>query len=232
MVPSSIAQPDADCEINILGTVKILNACRLHGVKRVVFASSAATYGDLDAIPLKEDAVIIPTSFYGLSKLAAEKYLRTFHQLFGQNYAVLRFANVYGEKQCDNGEGGVVSIFVRKIKNGQTMEIFGDGGQTRDFIYAGDVAEANCLALTAPLENINRIYNVSAMKQTSVNDLTRILAEAAGKEANVVHIAPRKGDIYHSMLDNTSTVAGLDWYPKVGLAEGLKRTYDDLARTI
>jgi UDP-glucose 4-epimerase len=231
MAPFSIAHPDIDCHTNILGTVKIMDAAKNHRVKRVVFASSAAVYGDLGAAALKEeDAAVIPASFYGLSKLTAEKYLALYHQLFGLNYAILRFANVYGERQGEGGEGGVVSIFARKIKSGKSLEVFGDGGQTRDFIYAGDVAEASCRALSAPEININRVYNVSTMKPTSVNDLSRILSEAAGKQTAVIHQAPRKGDIYHSLLDNTAARGMLDWQPLVDLSEGLKKTYSDLVR--
>lgn len=229
-VPHSLVFPGEDCRTNIAGSVNIMDACRHNKVKRIVFASSAAVYGDLDAIPLREDAPAHPTSFYGLSKLTVEKYLDIYHKLFSLNYAVLRYANVYGERQGDSGEGGVVSIFARKIKNAQPLEIFGDGGQTRDFIYAGDVAQANCRALSAPEAALNRVYNIGANKQTSVNDLARVLADTAGQKARIVYAAPRQGDIYHSLLDNTSAVKMLGWQPCVDLPGGLKKTYHDLIR--
>ncbi|MDR1701871.1 MAG: NAD-dependent epimerase/dehydratase family protein [Sporomusaceae bacterium] len=230
MVPFSLKQPEKDAEINILGTLKILNAAKNTGVKRLVFASSAAVYGDLAAIPLQEDALTVPTSFYGLSKLTVEKYLALYYQLFGLNYSVLRFANVYGEKQGEGGEGGVVSIFVRQIEKDAPLTVFGDGGQTRDFIYAGDVAEAVCATLNAPPAKINRVYNVSTQQQTSVNDLTRLLTAAAGKDVQINYQEPRPGDIYHSMLDNSSLSSMLNWRPEVDLAAGLKKTYSDLIR--
>lgn len=229
-VPYSIDHPDVDCKVNLLGLVNVLEACRQTSVKRVVFASSAAVYGDVDSLPITEESTLKPTSFYGLTKLTSEKYLALYNQIHGVNYVAFRYANVYGERQGDGGEGGVVSIFTRKICLDQPVHIFGDGGQTRDFIYVGDVAEANCQALTAPQMAANRVYNISTQTQTSVNDLVELLAVAAGKQVDKMHAPAREGDIYHSLLSNQAAVEGLYWRPQMLLAEGLARTYHSLKK--
>jgi UDP-glucose 4-epimerase len=225
-VPKSVAAPDFDCAVNILGTVNLLEACRHTGVRRVIFASSAAVYGDADAIPLTESTASQPTSFYGLSKLTAEKYLHLYRELFGLEYIVLRYANVYGERQGDGGEGGVVSIFARRLAAGQPIDIFGDGGQTRDFVYAGDVAEANCQALVTPAANA--VYNISTQSETSVSELAALMAKVAGRELILNRQPPREGDIYRSTLANQAAVTKLGWQPATPLLQGLEATYRSL----
>jgi len=229
-VPFSIDHPDIDCTVNLLGLVNVLEACRNTGVKRVVFASSAAVYGAADDLPIAEDAALQPSSFYGLTKLTGEKYLELYSQIHGVDSVGFRYANVYGERQGDGGEGGVVSIFTRKISQNQNVHIFGDGGQTRDFIYVGDVAEANCQALTAPAAAVNRVYNISTQTQTSVNKLVEILAATAGKQVEKCYAPARAGDIYHSMLANQAAVSKLNWKPNTALDEGLQRTYRSLIK--
>ncbi|MDR3591649.1 MAG: NAD-dependent epimerase/dehydratase family protein [Negativicutes bacterium] len=222
-VPRSLAEPEYDCQANILGTVKVMEAARKNGVRRVIFASSAAVYGDGAAIPISEDAHLDPASFYGLSKLTAEKYLKLYSKVFDIEYVVLRYANVYGERQGDAGEGGVVSIFARKVLAGQPISIFGDGGQTRDFIYAGDIAAANCQALVT--RDANTVYNISTGTETSVNELVELMAAAAGRRSEKRYLPAREGDIYRSLLDNRAACKCLDWQPAVGLADGLAATY-------
>lgn len=222
-VPRSVAEPDFDCRVNVLGTVNLLEACRQTGVRRVVFASSAAVYGNADTVPLREDAGGEPTSFYGLSKLTVERYLRLYHDLFGLDYVILRYANVYGERQGDSGEGGVVSIFARRLAAGQPIAIFGDGGQTRDFVYAGDVAVANCRALVTPAANA--VYNVSTGTETSVNELVALMAKVAGRQPQLNYLPPREGDIYRSALDNGAAATGLGWRPATSLPQGLAAAY-------
>jgi len=223
MVPVSLEKPDYDCQVNVLGTVNVLEACRKTGVKRVVFSSTAAVYGDVEGIPILESAQTGPTSFYGLSKLTVEQYLHLYQQVFGLDYVALRYANVYGERQGDGGEGGVVSIFTRLLSQGSSLTIFGDGGQTRDFIYAGDVASANYQALFTP--HVNTVYNVSTQTETSVNELIAILAKVSGTSIEKICAPVREGDIYRSMLSNEKTTQQLGWQPLMGLAEGLERTY-------
>ncbi len=231
-VPYSIEHPDMDCQVNLLGLVNVMEACRKTGVQRVVFSSSAAVYGDADSIPIDENMELKPGSFYGLTKCTSEKYLALYRQMCQIDYVVLRYSNVYGERQGDGGEGGVVSIFTRKIAEDQPIYIFGDGGQTRDFIYVGDVAEANCQAFAAPQSAANRVYNVSTQTQTSVNDLTELLSQAAGKTVCKNYLPPREGDIYHSSLSNQPAVTSLGWKPVIALADGLKRTYHSLIKTM
>ena len=224
-VPYSLERPDIDCQLNIDGMVNVLEACRKTGVGRIIFSSSAAVYGDVSVLPVTEDITAVPTSFYGLSKLTAEKYMALYKQIHELNYAVLRFANVYGERQGDRGEGGVVSIFARKLAKGQPVAIFGDGGQTRDFIYVGDVAAAILQAILAPVANLNRIFNISTKTQTSVLALLELLEQAAGITVDKKNAPARDGDIYHSLLANEVAVKALAWQPKMNLAAGLARTY-------
>ncbi|MCE5287412.1 MAG: NAD-dependent epimerase/dehydratase family protein [Pelosinus sp.] len=230
MVPKSLNDPYYDCDVNILGIVNVLEACRKHNVKRVIFPSSAAVYGDLADIPLTEElaAKAQLCSFYALSKMTSERYLAMYQAVYGLEYVVLRYANVYGERQGDSGEGGVVSIFARKARGGQSIVIFGDGGQTRDFIYAGDVAEANCQALIT--KSPNRVYNISTMQETSVNDLALHMEKVSGHTLKKEYQAPRQGDIYRSCLSNEAAEQLLDWAPKMPLAEGLLRTYQALVK--
>lgn len=222
-VPRSLAEPDYDCQVNILGTVRVLDACRKTGVKRVVFASSAAVYGNTEELPIVETCATMPESFYALSKVTGEQYFSMYQQLFGLEYVILRYANVYGPRQGDAGEGGVVSIFTKKIAHDEPLVIFGDGGQTRDFVYVGDVAEANYKALVTP--HPNQVYNVSTQVRISVNTVADLLARAAGKTVDKRYAPAREGDIYHSALANRMAVAKLYWQPEVALAEGLTVTY-------
>jgi len=225
-VPASIESPDYDCDVNIKGTINLLEACRQTGVKRFVFASTAAVYGDVKQNPVTETTAVLPTSFYGLSKLTVEKYLALYQAQFGIDYVVLRYANVYGERQGENGEGGVVSIFIRKLFNGEQVLIFGDGGQTRDFIYVGDVADANCQALLT--DKPNQIYNISTCSETAVNDLLHLLAGLSNKNVSVEYQPVRPGDIYRSSLANDLARQNLPWFPKISLEKGLANTYQYL----
>ncbi len=221
-VPKSLSAPDFDCAVNALGTVNVLEACRGTGVKRVVFASTAAVYGAAAVVPIPEETPLAPFSFYGLSKVTAENYLRLYREIFGLDYVILRYANVYGERQGDAGEGGVVSIFTRRLAAGQPLDIFGDGGQTRDFVYAGDVAEANWRALVSPAANA--VYNISTGTETSVSELAALLAKVSGRETTIRRQPPREGDIYRSCLDNRAAVKALSWQPRTPLMEGLAAT--------
>lgn len=226
LVSDSMVDPQNDMYQNIAGTVHILECCRKYGVQRVIFSSSAATYGDVDekALPVQETLPQIPLSFYGLTKMTVEKYLALYHLAFGIHYVVLRFANVYGERQGDGGEGGVISIFAKRLAQGKGITIFGNGKQTRDFVYAGDIARGIRLALTT--ENADTCYNLSTQEETSLNDLVDILSRITGKEIRPDYGPVREGDIYRSALSNEKAVKNLHWTPEVSLEEGLKRTYE------
>ena len=225
MVNASLADPIFDARQNILGTLQVLEAARRGGVRRIVFASTAASYGDVpeSELPILETRSLAPLSFYGLSKVAAERYLAMYRATFGLDYVVLRFANVYGERQGEGGEGGVISIFARAIAEGEDIAVFGDGGQTRDFVYAGDIAAGIRAALLTA--SPNTAYNLSTATQTSLREIINILSHVAGRTI-VPHYEPaRAGDIYKSALANGRARQGLNWEPKVTLEEGMRRTY-------
>lgn len=225
MVNISIDDPVNDMDENVHGTVNVLEGAKNTGIKRIVFSSTAAAYGDVteEQLPVKENELLQPMSFYGLSKVTAEKYLAMYHLCFGLDYVVLRFANVYGERQGNGGEGGVISIFGKQIAQDKQITIFGDGGQTRDFIYAGDIANGVWAALNT--KNVNTVYNLSTQKETSLLEMIKIFEQVSGKKINPAFVAERVGDIYRSSLCNEKAKSGLDWDPKVTLKDGLKRTY-------
>ena len=223
MVDASIRDPQADQEINIGGTVNLLEVARKSKVRRIVFASTAAAYGDVDELPIKETAAVKPQSFYGLSKVTVEQYLDLYQRFFGLEYMVLRFSNVYGERQGDGGEGGVISIFTKRIAAEQPITIYGDGEQTRDFIYAGDVAAGIWGALQAA--DVNIVCNLSTQTEVSLNELIGILTNVAGRKIQPVYGPDRAGDIKHSMLSNGRAKKYLEWKPRMSLEEGLQRTY-------
>ena len=223
MVDSSIKDPIFDASENIMGTLNVLEAARQCGA-RVVFASIAAAYGDVveDDLPVVESQALSPQSFYGLTKVGVEKYLELYHRHYGLDYVICRFANVYGERQGDKGEGGVISIFAKRIAAGKDITIYGDGSQTRDFVYAGDIARGICKAMTT--ENVNTVYNLSTQTETSLLDLVRIMSEVSGCEITPKFGPVRDGDIYRSMLSNRKAKEDLGWEPQVSLADGLRRT--------
>lgn len=226
MVHKSLEMPDYDCDVNISGTVNLLEACRKTNVKRIVFSSTAAVYGNATNLPVIEATPKGPTSFYGLSKLTCENYLSLYNQVYGLEFMILRYANVYGERQGDGGEGGVISIFARKIHHHQSVTIFGDGSQTRDFIYVGDVANANYQSLVSSYSN--KICNISTQTETSVNTLIEYMAKVAEKTVTRVYAEMREGDIYKSSLSNCAAKEYLNWNPTMPLIEGLSKTYNSL----
>jgi UDP-glucose 4-epimerase len=225
MVDASIRDPRFDADENVMGLLNVLEAARLSGVQRVLLASTAAAYGDVQesSLPVHEDDALQPMSFYGLTKVIGEHYLKLYHQLYGLDYVVLRFANVYGERQGDSGEGGVISIFAKQIAKGQDITILGDGLQTRDFVYAGDIAAGLCRALVT--KQVNTVYNLSTQTETSLNELVQILQNISEGDFSVSHGPVREGDIYRSMLCNEKAINLLGWSPDVSLEEGLRRTY-------
>lgn len=223
IVQSSLDQPFIDAQLNVLGTLQVLEGCRRTGVNRIVFASSAAVYGDGPDLPITEETSLKPTSFYGLSKLTAEKYIQMYNYLYGLHYFILRYANVYGERQGDRGEGGVVSIFARAARNRHPLTIFGDGTQTRDFVYVGDVAKANVLALTGLRPD--RILNIGTQTETTINHLAEILLSISDCNVPIRYQPARSGDIHRSILCNAEARKCLAWQTDISLEAGMVRTY-------
>lgn len=229
MVPYSLEHPDEDADINILGLINVLNCCRKYSVRRIIFSSSAAVYGNNTNVPLKENEESMPNSFYGITKMTAEHYLRVYNELYGIDAIVLRFANVYGERQGNGGEGGVISIFAKRIAEGLPITLFGDGNQTRDFVYAGDIAEAISAALDVKGYHI---INISNAVEVSINELIQNFAQVAQREIKVDYQEARLGDIYRSCLDNSNMRQKLDVLPQTTLQEGLLKTYAYFAELV
>lgn len=222
MVPFSVAHPLLDCQINLGGVLHVLECCRTYGAPHVLFSSSAAVYGDNPHIPLRETEPVLPTSPYGITKMTTEQYLRVYHDLYGIDATVFRFANVYGERQGEQGEGGVVSIFCKLLSQGKGVTVFGDGRQTRDFVYAGDIAHAIIGGLS--LKGFH-IVNVSTGKETSLHELIRCFALAVGTQVAVTYTKPRKGDILRSVLSNEALQQWLHLTPAMTLEQGIAKTY-------
>ncbi|GGE04951.1 UDP-glucose 4-epimerase [Marinithermofilum abyssi] len=222
-VPVSVEDPIRDAQINIQGTIRVLEGCRRYGVEKVVYASSAAVYGNPEYLPIDEKHPVRPLSPYGISKYTPEHYLHAYHELYGLRYTIFRYANVYGIRQVAKGEGAVISIFIDRLLKGEDLIIFGDGEQTRDYIYVDDVANANVAALS---QADGEVLNLGTGKSTSLNDLVKTLQAVSGKEIQPVYGEERPGDIKYSYFDNRRALERLDWTPAVGLETGLKQTYE------
>lgn len=221
-VAASIKDPRHDSEANLLGLVNILSLSERYGVKKFIFASSAAVYGMNDSVPISESAACNPVSPYGISKWVGESYCTKWNELYDLDTVCFRFSNVYGPRQGSVGEGGVISIFMRRLLEGQPIRIFGDGEQTRDFIYVTDVVDAIYRAANSTLTGI---YNLSTMKETSVNHIVEALQELHAIK-DIMYDEPRTGDIRHSTLDNRLVSDKLDWSYLYDIEEGLARTYE------
>ena len=233
----SVADPARDARTNVLGLLNLLEAARKHGVARVVYISSGGVvYGEPDRIPTDETHPLLPLSPYGVTKLAGEQYLHYYTRVHDMEYAALRYSNVYGPRQSPHGEAGVVAIFGSRILKDEPITIFGDGTQERDYVYVGDVAEANWLAGTRPLPALadlgSRAWNIGTGRGTSVNELAERLMAQAGSEVEIQRAPARAGELYRSVLDASRAARDLGWRPAVDLAEGLGRTLEHLERTM
>lgn len=221
-VRRSVEDPTFDAEVNVLGTINVLQQAVKHGARKVVFASSGgAIYGEQELYPAPESHVTKPVSPYGISKLCGEHYLSYFQRTSGIQVVSLRYANVYGPRQDPEGEAGVISIFLQKMLNNEQPIINGNGRQTRDFIFVDDVAEANLAAMG---QDSSGVYNVGTGVETSINELFRILAGLTGSTCKEVHGPAKPGEQTRSVIDPARMRQELNWEPKVDLSEGLKRT--------
>lgn len=221
VVPPSIKDPMYDESVNVGGTLNLLEMMRKYEAKKIIYSSSAAVYGNPVELPVKEDHPIQPLSPYGLSKWIAEHYLALYQRMYGIDYTAFRYANIYGPRQTPEGEGGVVSIFVDQIKKEETPTINGDGRHTRDYIYVGDVAQANLMAMD---RGSQAVVNLGTGKAVSILELLQLLEEATGKPLKAKHGAERVGDIVHSALHPGRASRALHWEARTSLLDGLKKT--------
>jgi UDP-glucose 4-epimerase len=214
----SVKDPVFDADVNVLGSLRVLEGARLTGSRKVVFASSGGTiYGDVSELPVKESAPQHPLSPYGVAKKAVGDYLFAYRELHGLEYAALALANVYGPRQDPNGEAGVVAIFAGKLLAGEPCLVYGDGKQTRDFVYVDDVVDAFS---RAGERGSGLLCNIGTGQETSVNDLYAAMAKNAGVKAPPVYAPARPGELQRSVLDPTRAAIHLGWKPWTSLEEG------------
>jgi UDP-glucose 4-epimerase len=220
----SVERPIDNHEINITGTLNVLQAARAANVKRVVVASSAAIYGDDRTIPKREDMLPKPASPYGLAKIAKEYYMSIFAQLYGMETVSLRYFNVYGPRQDPKSMySGVISKFCDVVQAGQNLMIFGDGRQTRDFVYVGDVVQANLKAMHTAGIGKGNVYNIGTGVQTSLLELVEALRDITGRKFTVEHKPARAGDVTDSLADITRARSELNYAPQMPIRDGLRR---------
>lgn len=221
----SVSDPIFDAKINILGTINILQNCIKYNVKKIVFASTGgAIYGEQEIFPAPETHSVRPISPYGINKLVAEHYLYYYKIIYGLNYISLRYSNVYGPRQDPFGEAGVVAIFIQKMLNGERPVINGDGGQTRDFVYVGDVAHANILALMNDVPE--NIFNIGTGIETSITMVFKQIKTIFNSSLQEIFCQAKPGEQRRSVIDCTKAGAVLHWQPEVPLIDGLKKTYE------
>ena len=219
-VGTSVERPLFDAEVNVVGTLNVLEAVRPHGAQLVFSSTGGAIYGECER-PAREEDERRPVSPYGTAKLAAEEYLATWNRLHGTRHVALRFANVYGPRQLAKLEGGVVAIFMDRLRAGESVTIFGDGEQTRDYVYVGDVVRA----VLAAVGRDGGVFNVGTATETSVNELFDGCRRVAGVETQPTYAAARPGDALRSVVDVSRSERELGWRPQTPLEEGLRLTW-------
>ena len=219
-VSVSVAKPEFDAEVNVLGTVAVLEAARAHDAQVVFSSTGGAIYGECET-PATEEWPRRPLSPYGTSKLAGEEYLAAWNRLYGTRHIALRYGNVYGPRQDPHGEAGVVAIFLRAVADGRRPTIFGDGSQQRDYVYVGDVARATLAATKLD----SGVINIATGRPTSVLDLVDAIRRATDHEIDPKHGPERLGDLQRSALDPGLAARELGWKPEVSLEEGLRATW-------
>jgi UDP-glucose 4-epimerase len=225
-VRASVERPDFDADVNVIGTLHVLEAARKHGTKIVFSSTGGAIYGECDA-PAREDHPRAPLAPYGVSKLAGEEYLAAYNRLYGTEHVALRYANVYGPRQDPKGEAGVVAIFMNRLREGATPQIFGDGTQTRDYVYVGDVVAATLGAAGLA----GGVLNVGMGVETSVVELYERIQRVAGVEREPEFAEERPGELQRSVLDASLAKRELGWEPQHSLDEGLAETWAWISST-
>jgi len=231
-VPRSVKDPITTNEVNVTGTLNVLDAAKDARVKRIVFASSSSIYGDSEMLPKTEDMMPKPLSPYAVAKLAGEKYCQVFTQIYGLETVALRYFNVFGPNQDPSSQySAVIPKFINAIKNGEPPTIYGDGEQSRDFTYVENVVNANLLACKEGLEDISgEVFNIACGKRVTVNELVESINEILGTDIKPVYAEPRRGDVKHSLANIGKAQQFLGYEVKVEFFEGLKNiiTYRNL----
>jgi UDP-glucose 4-epimerase len=220
-VGTSVQRPLYDADVNVLGTVSVLEAARAAGAQVVFSSTGGAIYGDVER-PAPEQTERRPVSPYAIAKLAAEEYLAGWNRIHGSRHVALRFANVYGPRQDSGLEGGVVAIFLERLARGEPTTIFGDGGQTRDFVYVGDVVSA----LLSAAGHDGGVFNVGTGIETSIDELHALCRRVSGVDERPAYEPARLGDARRSVLDVSLAARELGWHPQVELEDGLRRTWE------
>ena len=223
-VQKSIENPILVHDVNVTGTLNVLEAARKHGVRKVVLSASAAAYGDNPVFPKREDMLPEPLSPYAVSKIASEMYCKTYAELYDIQTVSLRYFNVFGPRQDPNGEyAAVIPKFTEKICAGESPTVFGDGEQTRDFVFVKDVARANILAMDS---DVCGLFNIGTGVQTSLNDLAKMIMDAAGISVSMKYEAAREGDVRYSVADISKAERELGYKPEWDLGEGVRETVE------
>ena len=220
----SVERPAHDASVNVLGTIEVLEAARAHGTQVVFSSTGGAIYGECDG-PATEEAERRPLAPYGVSKLAGEEYLAAYNRLYGTRHVSLRYGNVYGPRQDPHGEAGVVAIFLGALAEGRAPRIFGDGRQTRDYVYVGDVARATLAAAGQD----GGVFNVGTGSETSVVELYEACRRVAGSALDAEQAPARLGELQRSVLDVSRAERELGWRPEVPLEEGLRLTWESIS---
>lgn len=216
----SIDDPRTDADINVMGTVTVMEAARNAGVRRVVVSSSAGTFGELKTLPIAEDHPVDPDTPYGASKLFQEKFSLSYSKLYDMGVVCLRYFNVFGLNQRFDAYGNVIPIFAYRMLRGETVTIFGDGEQTRDFVHVSDVARANYQSAMA--SGVSGAFNLGSGTSLTINDLITVMQRVSGINAQVVHGDPRPGDVRHSMADISAASSAIGFKPSVDFESGLR----------
>lgn len=219
----SVEDPIVDAQVNILGLINLLQCCTTFGTRKVVFASSAATHGPVEEMPITEGTPQHPATPYGITKMASEHYLRFWKAQHGVDYTILRYGNVYGPRQDTNGVSGVIAIFIGRMLRGKPVRIDWDGEQAKDYVYVRDVARANLLALS---QGDGEVYCIATGKSVSVNELYRILSAVFGYSVETVPGPKQAGDVPLIVFDCQKAREQLGWVPEMGLGDGLHVTVD------
>lgn len=216
----SIENPIRDSEVNVLGTLRVLEAARHAGVSKIVYSSSAGVFGELKTLPIREDHPIDPDTPYGASKLGGEKLCLAYAKLYPMEAVCLRYFNVYGVNQRYDAYGNVIPIFAHRVLHGEPITIFGDGEQTRDFVNVRDVAEANLRAAMSP--GLSGAFNIGSSTRVTINKLARLIVGESGVASPIQHAAPRPGDVRDSLADTSAARAAFGYIPTARLEDGLR----------